>query len=343
MKRSVRPLAATLTAGLATAALIATPSAQAANANHGYDFVYDPSIIKQGKTWYVFSTGDPQGLVGNGNIQIRSSTNLVNWTFDGTMFKQIPQWINDDVGPLQNLWAPDVSYYRDRYQVYYAGSSFGTNNSVIALATNKTLNPKSKNYHWVDHGLVFRSWSGVDNYNAIDPNFVLDASGHPWLAFGSFWSGIKLVRLNPKTRKPAKNPHVYSIAQRAAPDALEAASIVYHDHYYYLFASFGFCCRGVNSTYTIHVGRSRRITGPYVDESGKPLMNGGGTRLLGNQGDMVGPGGQTVYTHHGKFYMVYHFYDVAEEGAAKLQIRRVFWTKQGWPKLGPIIIKPPFY
>ena len=85
--------------------------------------------------------------------------------------------------------------YRTRLALYYAGSSFGSNNSVIGLATTPTLDPRSPRYHWTDDGLVFRTTSS-DNFNAIDPSLVTAADGGKWLALGSFWSGIKLIQLD---------------------------------------------------------------------------------------------------------------------------------------------------
>ena len=136
---------------------------------------------------------------------------------------------------------------------------------MIGLATTPTLDPRSPRYHWTDDGLVFRS-STADDYNAIDPSLVSAAPGSKWLVFGSYWSGIKLFQLDASTGKPASaSPTLYSLAQRPAPDALEGAGITYHAGYYYLFVSFDTCCAGISSTYRIMAGRSRDITGPYVD------------------------------------------------------------------------------
>jgi arabinan endo-1,5-alpha-L-arabinosidase len=301
--------------------------------------VHDPTMIRQGRNYYVFSTGDADGVIGNGNTQIRSSSDLEHWRYVGTVFSTIPSWIKDREADIKNLWAPDISYFNGTYHLYYAASSFGSNQSLIALATNKTLNPKDPDYKWNDDGVVISS-SKSDSWNAIDPNLVLDRKGEPWLAFGSFWTGIKLIRLDKRTGKPAETqPHVYSLAERPdPPDAIEASSIVYHYPYYYLFASYGFCCRGVNSTYTTRVGRSRNITGPYYDESEKPLLDGGGTILLKNEGNMIGPGGESLYQEGKRWFIVYHYYDAADNGIPHLQIRRIKWTKDGWPKVDKPIV-----
>src|SRR5579871_417537 len=156
---------ARLIAGLGAALLMTVgsggPRVGAADLS-SYDFVHDPSMIAQGHTYYLFSTGAPDGSVGNGNIQIRTSSDLRHWQYRGTVFKDIPGWITDAVGPIPNLWAPDISYWGGLYHLYYAGSSFGTTNSVIGLATNVTLDQTSPHYRWGDRGLVIRSVQGDD-------------------------------------------------------------------------------------------------------------------------------------------------------------------------------------
>ena len=122
--------------------------------------IHDPSMIKQGDSYYLFSTGDSRGLINQGNIQIRKSTDLIAWQFVGTVFPSTPEWFITALGlKPRSLWAPDVSYFNGKYYLYYAGSRFGTNNSVIGLAANITLDPTSPNYKWVDEGQVIRSTS----------------------------------------------------------------------------------------------------------------------------------------------------------------------------------------
>jgi arabinan endo-1,5-alpha-L-arabinosidase len=303
-----------------------------------YDFVHDPSMVEQGSTYYLFSTGDPAGNIGNGNIQIRTSTDLRHWSYRGTVFGNIPTWVTDATGPIPNLWAPDISYYRGLYHLYYAGSTFGTTNSVIGLATNTTLNLASPAYHWVDQGLVVRSTT-ADDWNAIDPNLALDAQGKPWLAFGSFWSGIKLVALNPQSGKPAsQHPPLDSLAFRPGSNAIEAPFIIYRRPYNYLFVSFDLCCRGVNSTYRIMVGRASHITGPYLDRAGQRMDQGGGTQLLASNGYERGPGGQSVVWDGRADLLVYHYYDARDNGNPKVQVRRLFWSADGWPHLGSKLV-----
>lgn len=302
---------------------------------------HDPSIIEAGGTWYVFATGKAQD---GGRFQIRCSQDLHAWKLCGHVFDEIPEWIRKDSPGTRDLWAPDISYENGEYRLYYAYSLFGKNTSGIALATSQTLNRSSPGYRWVDRGLVLRSTAG-DDFNAIDPDFVRDAHGHAWLAFGSFWSGIKLRRLDDKTGMlSTHDTRLYSLATRQRPEssgpaspglppdweAIEAPYIVRHDGYYYLFVSWDMCCRGIHSTYRTMVGRSKKVTGPYVDDRGVPMMSGGGTPLLSANDRWLGPGGESVLLQTpGPDIIVFHAYD-AHTGFPALQISTLAW-RDGWP------------
>ena len=321
-----------------------------------YDFVHDPSMIHQGSRYYLFSTGAPQGEVGNGNIQIRTSPDLHHWQYTGTVFAHIPAWVTSTVGQIPNLWAPDASYYRGQYQLYYAGSTFGTNNSVIGLATNATLDRASPAYHWVDRGLVVRSTSGgrLERHRS---QLRTRRRRAPWLAFGSFWSGIKLAAHRPG--RPAnprrRNRPSTSLAYRPGRNAVEAPFIIYRAPYYYLFVSFDSCCRGVESTYRIMVGRSLAITGPYATTPGRHGREGGGTQLLASAGYVRGPGGQSIVPDDGRYLLVFHYYDARDGGNPRcgcpaglvqrwLAFRRVGAGPIGWGQRAEATIdtrKPP--
>ena len=296
-----------------------------------YTFVHDPSMARQDGTYYLFSTGDPAGVIGNGNIQIRTSRNLRSWTYAGTVFADKPSWITAALGSIPNLWAPDISFFGGLWHLYYAGSSFGSNNSVIGLATTPTLDPRSPKYHWTDDGQVFRT-SSSDDFNAIDPSLVSTADGNKWLVLGSFWSGIKLIELDPATgRRIAPDSPMYSLAHW---DSIEAPYIYKHDAHYYLFASLGMCCRGIDTTYHTRVGRADAVTGPYLDKDGNDMLLGGGTLVTGRSGPFIGPGHAGIVYYNGQSWFSCHFYDGTARGISKLSIRPLTWTKDGWPELG---------
>jgi len=335
-------LSSTLLIAAVFAPGIAAQQPQALSLAGDYWGTHDPSIMKAGNTWYVFATGK---AAGGGQFQIRCSADLHQWKLCGQVFDKIPDWIHQDSPGTEELWAPDISFHNGVYQLYYAYSLFGKNTSGIALATNKTLDASSPDYKWIDHGLVLRSVAG-DNFNAIDPNFILDAKGNSWLAFGSFWSGIKMRRLDNATGKLSlQDTKLYSLATRARPDnappappnlppdweAVEAPFIVHHGSYYYLFVSWDLCCRGTKSTYRTMVGRSEEVTGPYTDKNGVPMMQGGGTQLLTPNQRWLGPGGESIWMgKDGRDLIVFHAYD-AKTGKPALQISTIAW-QDGWPE-----------
>jgi arabinan endo-1,5-alpha-L-arabinosidase len=303
---------------------------------------HDPSIIKEGDTWYLFATTPPNSQAAN-QFPIRCSTDLVHWKLCGYVLSDIPAWIKQESPKTKELWAPDISYFDGEFHLYYAYSSFGSNMSGIALMTNKTLNAQSPDYAWVDQGLVLRS-AADDDFNAIDPNLVLDGKGQAWLAFGSFWSGIKMRKLDRKTGKlAADDTQLYSLATRAKPEhfdppppglppnyeAIEAPFIVHHGDYYYLFVSWDLCCRGTKSTYRTMVGRSREVTGPYVDSNGEKMMDGAATPLLSANQKWLGPGGESILMQKDGDIIVFHAYD-ATTGMPSLQISTLTWAGD-WP------------
>jgi arabinan endo-1,5-alpha-L-arabinosidase len=283
---------------------------------------HDPSMVRGADgRWYVFSTHD--------GVQVRVSPDRRHFTRVGPAFPHGTALASKYAGDPMEIWAPDVSRHRGSYWMYYAVSSFGSNNSAIGLATSPTAAPGT----WTDRGLVYATKSG-DDINAIDPNLFVDPAGRWWLTFGSFWSGIAQLPLDPRTGKPsAATPQPRVIASR--PDhpthAVEAPSLVAHGGWYYLFASFDYCCRGMESSYRIMVGRSRAASGPFVDRSGRAMLEGGGTQVLGTHDEIIGPGGQSVVAERSGWQLVYHYYDGLSAGTPHLALNGLVFDRAGWP------------
>ena len=225
-----------------------------------------------------------------------SSAPKIRWfgSFAGVSSKAILPELREINRDLVDIWAPDISFFNNRWHLYYAVSNFGEQNSAIGLATNATLDPESPDYKWVDQGEVLRSHPG-DQWNAIDPNLVIDERGDTWLSWGSFWEGIWMRKIDRSTGQlDADDMNYHQLANRSTgPDdtsAIEAPFIVFRDGKWYLFISFDQCCQGVDSTYNVHVGRSDALTGPYIDRDGVPLTEGGGSLILSAYGQWKGPG-----------------------------------------------------
>jgi arabinan endo-1,5-alpha-L-arabinosidase len=290
------------------------------------DPVHDPTLFEDRGTYYVFSTGilnpeDPGGIFAR-----RSRGTLAGpWESLGEV--PLPEWTLDY--NVNHLWAPHVVQRGPWFYLYYSASSFGVNRSAIGVARTRTPGDLDS---WEDLGPVLTSDASV-NYNAIDP-MVFEDRGQWWIAFGSFWDGIKLQRLASMTEPVGE---IYSLARRA-PDVqfnpIENAQIFRKGRYYYLLTSWDFCCRGTDSTYKVAVGRSRSVTGPYVDRDGVPLTEGGGTVILSSRGNQIGPGAADVLWEFGRYYIVHHYYDGDANGVIRMQIREVEW-EDGWPYFPP--------
>jgi len=299
---------------------------------------HDPVLIREGAVYHVFSTG-----LGDGPDRIlshRISRDLVHWEKAAPPLAALPDWATRAIPGATNAWAPDISYVGGRYRLYYSVSTFGSNRSAIGLLTSPTLDPARADYGWRDEGQVVASQRS-DDYNAIDPNFLADRDGRHWLALGSFWSGLKLFALNPATGKPLKpGAAPIAIARRPAPASapapVEAPFLIDHGGWYWLVASYDYCCKGAASTYYTVVGRSRAITGPYLGKDGSAMLQGGGTILL--RADLPekqrfrGPGhAGHLRDADGSDYLVYHAYDRQEQGRPTLRIARLRWGADGWP------------
>jgi arabinan endo-1,5-alpha-L-arabinosidase len=286
--------------------------------------IHDPStIVECDGAYWVFGTG--RGILS------RSSTNLVDWLAGPAVFDAPPAWTTNAVPKSRGrFWAPDVIQAGGRYLLYYSVSSWGSRDSAIGLASNATLNPESPRYRWEDRGLVTRT-TEKDDFNAIDPSVMLDSSGRLWLAFGSFWSGLKLVELDPQTGlRLDTNTSPLALAWK---DAIEAPCLHQRRDQYYLFVNWDLCCRGTNSTYNIRVGRSARVTGPYLDKDGVDLLRGGGSLVLETAGSRIGPGHAGFLRQGDRDWLSYHYYDGHQRGTAKLGLLALRWSADGWPEV----------
>jgi arabinan endo-1,5-alpha-L-arabinosidase len=303
--------------------------------------VHDPVILKQDSTYYIFCTGK--------GIAMWSSVDRLHWKAEKPVFEIAPQWAVDTIPGFKNhIWAPDISYYKGLYYLYYSVSAFGKNTSAIGVATNTTLNPANPAYKWVDHGKVIQSIPGKTNWNAIDPNLITDNDGSPYLIFGSFWDGLKLVKLTNDrlsvagsidnlptvaTRKKDSSAHLPAVDGNpvdAGGNAIEAPFIYKHGKYFYLFASIDYCCKGPQSTYKMIIGRSRNLKGPYLDKDGVAMNKGGGTILLAGDKNWYGVGHNAVAQFDGTDYIIFHAYDAADRGISKLRIEKLNW-ENNWP------------
>jgi len=302
--------------------------------------VHDPVMAYDGNTYYLYATGM--------GIQQMTSQDRKTWTVSpNPVMTVIPGWTTDSVpGFGSHVWAPDVIKWHGRWWLAYSCSTFGRNGSAIGLLSARSLASPV----WKDEGCIVTSREKRDNWNAIDPNFVIDESTDtPWIVWGSFWDGIQLARLD-STMHIAAGEKPRTIARRFDPNykptepnptsrfagtnAIEAPFIFKHGDYYYLFVSWDYCCRGSKSNYRVAVGRSKKVEGPYVDRKGIDMANGGGNLFLeGDKKNFEAAGHSAAYNFNGEDIFVCHGYGVAPNDGAFLIQRTIYWDKDGWPEL----------
>lgn len=288
---------------------------------------HDPVIVKEGDLYYCFST---HGFIS-------SSPDMKKWKLEGRVFNgKNFDWVNEYLPKNGgDLWAPELVKRNGKWRLYYAVSAFGKRTSVIGLAENKTLDMKSPLYKWEDCGCVIKS-SDSDNFNAIDPAVCRDQEGKDYLVYGSFWGGLFILPLKEDGHVEVAAKAVNLANRGTDPDPVEGGFIFFRKGYYYLFASYDFCCRGTASTYHIVILRSKSITGPYYDSIGNDAFHSGGDVLRNGLSHKrwAGPGHNTVFEDtDGRTYLVYHAYDRLNEGKNNLQIEELFWDEDGWPYL----------
>lgn len=301
--------------------------------------VHDPVMAYEDGTYYLFATGH--------GIQQMTSRDCKTWTVSSQpVMTVIPQWTRDSVpGFTNHIWAPDIIRWHDRWWLAYSCSTFGKNGSAIGLLSSSSL----KSPIWNDEGCIVTSREQRDNWNAIDPNFIIDEDDQPWLVWGSFWDGIQMARLD-TTMHLAKGEIPRTIARRYSPkdlnrmpnptsqyagtNAIEAPFIMKHGGYYYLFVSWDYCCMGSKSTYRVVVGRSKTVDGPYVDRDGEDMREGGGTPVIaGDKKEFEALGHCAAYHYDDKDIFICHGYSIAHNGASILVQRPIRWTADGWPEI----------
>jgi arabinan endo-1,5-alpha-L-arabinosidase len=288
--------------------------------------MHDPStIIQADGRFYAYATGN--------GLPVSVSDDGWTWRRAGSVMQAVP---GGRPGPEvlarggNNTWAPDIIRSGDKYFLYY--SAPGTQpRAAIGLLVGRTLDTTSPDYKWEDAGPVV--WSdGVEDCNAIDPGVFRDpTNGTLWLTYGSYFGYIRLVELDPKTGKRLR------LALKPVNIAInsEASIMIFRDGWYYLLVTHGSCCAGGNSSYNIRMGRSRKITGPFIDNMGVDMLQGGGKLFAGSSGRHIGPGhfGLLDLTEGVQKFSLHYESDLDRGGISVLDIRPLLW-RDGWPEAG---------
>lgn len=316
--------------------------------------VHDPSIIKAGDTYYIYSTDVFYGGGGvpeddprrQPKIPIRKSRDLVHWEPIGHVFPKMPDEVTSFIRQYQpsyypvSVWAPFIIKAEGEYRLYYSvPANDGLHVAYLGLAVSD--HPEGP---WRHQGMVLPTVPD-SKYNGIDPAVSIDRdSGRHWLIYGSWDNGIHAVELDPETGFRRDETDVGAvIAARpleygAAP--LEGAEVQYNPEFdkYYLFVSYD----PLIERYNVRVGRADRPQGPYYDMHGREM-----SELTNNFPKITA---QYRFDNHSGWQGVGHTgilkdgdnYYVASQGRLgydihlmNLHLRKVFWSEEGWPTLSP--------
>lgn len=273
----------------------------------------DPSVIRaEDGYFYLYATEDIR------NLPIHRSRNLVDWEYIGTAFTERTR---PSFEPEGAIWAPDINKIGDRYVLYYSMSVWG-GESTCGIGCAIAENPQGP---FTDQGKMFRS-NEIQVQNSIDP-FYIEEDGKKYLFWGSF-RGIFGIELSEDGLSVKEG----CAPRQVAGTAYEGTYIHKRGSYYYLFASIGSCCEGLNSTYTTVVGRSENLFGPYTDKLGREMLDNNHQVLIHKNNAFVGTGhnSEIVTDDAGTDWLLYHAVNTKHPEGRVLMLDRIDW-QNGWP------------
>ncbi len=281
---------------------------------------HDPSnIVKEGDTYYVFTTGDGIWNFSSTDPEFQSYS-VEDLVYTNGSYES---WIDSYVSGFGGtFWAPGIIYMNGKWHLYYSCSTFGSQYSTIGLTTTTSL----ANRNWEDQGMVVYSINSDLDYsvNAIDAELFRDQNDSVWMLYGSYWDGIVMTNIDTTTGKPVDLTDLHHVANSSC----EAAGMMYYDGYYYLFFTRGQCCNGINSSYRIYMGRSEQPTGPFYDKDGVACNNGGGSIFMHGDGQLLAPG-HFGYLPEDDIFS-FHYYDGWSSLYSRMGHGSISLDEDGW-------------
>ena len=281
----------------------------------------DPTVIRTEDGFYLYATQTDKYWV-----PIYFSKDLVNWEFKRTAFRNATK---PQIPGGGAFWAPEIRHINGKYVLYFSWAKWGDGDaSYTAVATSDSplgdfVNSKE---------LLTKEDFGS---NCID-QFYYEEDNKKYMFVGSF-NGIYVTELTDDGLSVRRNENgTPTLKKQVCGKAFEGTNIYKKNGYYYLFASINNCCDGERSRYKVVVGRSQDLLGPYLDKSGKDMINNAWELVLEGDGQkFFGPGHNSIIVQDdaGTDWMIYHSYvkENGEVGGRLGMLDRVLWTEDGWP------------
>ena len=274
----------------------------------------DPCIIRVGDTYYAAGTSSEWSPP----YRLYESKDLVNWTFLGGLFKEIPDWT------MGSFWAPELFYHNETYYVFYTARRRNDRKSFIGVATTRNIRQG-----FTDHGLLVE-WTN----EAIDA-YVIKLDGRlyiTWKAYGlDRGKNIEILGSELSDDGLKLKGEVFSVLKADAEGweagGIEGQCLVKKDDYIYMFYAGNACC-GVDCNYQTGVARSHSIHGPWEKYDGNPILHGGGQWRCPGHGTIVStPDGRDFYLYH-----AYHAATKVFTGRQGMMDEIVWDETTGWPR-----------
>lgn len=243
----------------------------------------DPSLIQYEDKFYLYATADPWGA---DFLSCWVSDDFRNWTFHRL------NWPTKAVctSALSNgnmVWAPSVIQKGEMFYMYVSVGS-----EVWCGKASHPLGP------W-ENALGDKPMIPYDTtryYHVIDAEAFIDEDGKAYLYWGSGWDWMNGhcfgARLNDDMTSFATEP-----VEVTPTCYFEAPYMLKHNGKYYLTYSEG---KTIDDTYEIRYAVGDNPFGPFVEAVNSPILT------KDKKLDVYGPGHHTLFTCHGKIYMLYH-------------------------------------
>ena len=283
----------------------------------------DPTIWKADDgRYYCIATNPRRSLV---------SDDLFTWNMSNISPIDINSWATISA-ISRNYWAPDVTTVNGKRLMYLTLYNSAEDSNIAVL---QEFAPCQFQFVGI---ITSGRETGIED--TIDPEVVTDPkTGKVWLFFGSV-GGVHRIELNKdglSLKEGAKYEHVAGLTVHQCPDrskVFEGSYLHFRKGYWYLFVSSGFFG---DHTYQLQVGRSKKLTGEFLNREGKPMLEGYATPVLhSDEGDnFYGPGhcGEIFKAADGNEYIFYHCHvrESRNPGQRPLFMSRIQWDKEGWP------------